>query len=100
MGFKKGNKLRRRNGDNAPLFWDDHVVGDAWEVKVYCAGCRGYGPTVPMAKLDHVVNIPSRSRMEVGTLLRDSVGCPMPGPSHSRVEIEWTRMAVEMSVAA
>lgn len=102
MGFKKGNKLRRRTGDDAPLFWEDGEVTDPWEATAYCSGCRDYGPTVPLAKLDHIVNIPAEARMEVGTLLRNSVGCPMSGPSHSKVEVEWKQMrpAAEMAEAA
>lgn len=54
---------------------------------------------MPLALLDHVVNVPADQRMEVGVLLRDSVGCPMPGPSHDKVVLKWSRQSSDGCVS-
>jgi hypothetical protein len=42
-----------------------------------------------VALLDGITRVPTTERYVVARLLRDSVGCPMPGPSHRKVVIQW-----------
>lgn len=109
MGFKKGNRAAPRyyqdpvTGEKTSYeemtMWDEGEVVDPWELTALCEGCASYGPTLPLAVLDRVINIPAHGRMEVGRLIRDSVGCPMSGPSHSKVRLEWKRMDAGCAVA-
>ena len=70
------------------LIWDP-TSKDGGTLLAYCKGCRGSGVLFPHALLDGITRVPPGERVTVARLLRDSVECPMPGPSHSRVEIEW-----------
>lgn len=68
------------------LIWKQVVV-DPWEIRVYCKGCLSNGATYTLALLDVITNVPPKSRFEVARWLRDSVGCPMSGPSHMETVI-------------
>lgn len=97
MAYEKGHRGRFPED---VLVWEEGRVKDPWDLRAYCKGCLDYGPTVPLAKLDHVVNIPGADRFEVARIIRDSVGCPMSGPSHAKVIIRWFRQAESIALAA
>lgn len=66
--------------------WSSKVGGDT--LLAYCAGCLTSGALHSSALLDGICRVPEKERFKVGRLLRDSVGCPMPGKSHRKVVIK------------
>ena len=68
-----------------PLLQENH---SAVAISVTPKG-RAQATVVSTALLDGITRVPPAERFTVGRLLRDSVECPMPGPSHRKVTIEW-----------
>jgi hypothetical protein len=70
------------------LIWDPECQ-EGGTLLAYCSGCQNSGSLFTTALLDGITRVPPAERFTVGRLLRDSVECPMPGPSHRKVIIEW-----------
>lgn len=91
MGPQEGHRSK------SPFLVWKAVVHEPWEIRVYCGGCLSNGNTITMSLLDAITNVPTKERFQVARLLRDSVGCPMPGPSHRKVVVKAFRVLTDGS---
>jgi hypothetical protein len=89
---KRSHGQNRGTAEGPEYIWSEDIEPvDPWEVGAFCAGCLRHVGTFTLAKLDSMTRVPAQDRLLAGHWLTQSVGCPMPGPSHEKVVLHWRR---------